>query len=57
MKTGFAKRKKGAPKEDITRDRDPNTKKMLGGLALTTVLLAGLAAVSLKAAKIFKKNN
>lgn len=57
MKTGFAKRKKGAPKEDITRDRDPNTKKMLGGLALTTVLLAGLAAVSLKLAKIFEKKN
>lgn len=57
MKLGFSKRKNGVPKEDITRDRDPNTKGMLCGLALAAVLMAGLAAASLKVAKVFGKKN
>lgn len=57
MKTGFAKRRKGLPKEDITRDKDLKRKGLLGGLAITTVLLAGIAAVSLKVANKFKKES
>ncbi|MCQ4638393.1 hypothetical protein NE619_16810 [Anaerovorax odorimutans] len=54
MKCGFAAKKNGTPKEDITRDRDPKTKGLLGGLAVTTGLLAGIAALSLWAAKRLK---
>lgn len=54
MKCGFAAKKNGRPKEDITRDRDPKTKELLGGLAVTTALLAGISALSLWAAKRLK---
>lgn len=57
MKLGFAKKKCGEPKENITRDRDPKTKELLGGLAVATVLLAGISAVSLKVAKKFQKED
>ena len=57
MKQGFAAKKNGAPREDITRDREPKTKGLLGGLAVTTVLLAGIAAISLRLAKRFKKED
>lgn len=51
MKTGFSKNKKGHPKEDIRRNQDKDPKELLTGLAVTTVLLGGLAAASLKAAE------
>lgn len=55
MKTGFAVRKKGHPKEDITRDQDKNPKELLTGLAVSAVMLGGLAAASLKVAEKFGK--
>lgn len=53
MKVGFSKNKKGHPKEDIRRNQDKDPKELLTGLAVTTALLGGLAAASLKAAEIF----
>lgn len=48
MKLGFAKQDR--PKEDITRDRDPNAKTLLTGLAAAAALLGGIAYASLKVA-------
>ena len=55
MKTGFSKREKGHPREDIRRTDDRDPKELLTGLAVTTALLSGIAAVSLKAAEKFEK--
>lgn len=52
VKLGFAKKER--PKEDITRDRESNSKTLLAGLAVTTALLGGIAYASLKVAEVFK---
>lgn len=54
MKTGFSQKKKGHPREDIRRNQDKDPKELLTGLAVTTALLGGLAAASLKAAEKFE---
>ena len=53
-KIGFSKKEER--KDDITRDRDPNPTGLLAGLALTAVMLGGLAAASLKISEKFQKN-
>ena len=55
MKLGFAK--KDRPKEDITRDRESNSKTLLAGLAVTTALLGGIAYASMKVADAFKSDD
>ena len=57
VKLGFAERKKGYPKEDHSRRTDSDGKELLKGLALTGVLLSGIAAASLKAAEHFEKKD
>lgn len=55
MKLGFAK--KDRPKEDITRDRESNSKTLLAGLAVTTALLGGIVYASMKVAEDFKSGD
>lgn len=55
MKLGFAK--KNIMKEDITRERESNSRTLLAGLAVTTVLLGGIAYAGLKAAKALKEDD